>query len=1183
MTATVLAHPTAAEFVVNKSCPACSHAELTPTYVRADQIPVLRCDNCDFHFVARYPRDLSVWYQDDYYKASSDNPTIGYQNYEALDPFYHTWAISLVRIFREQGSLYDLGCSNGRFLELAKAAGFTNLSGIEFNDDYAARCRDKGFKVDAGDFLAAEVAANTFDIVTAWSVLEHIPDIQATLIKVRRILNPCGLLVFEVPILTGDPSCDRAWLESSLEHVSYFTERSLHVLCTKFFGFSPIGRRVDFTSYGSTFVGCISADAKVMAQLAPWGQALREQDLSGVVSPSAQQLTALAAFTSRYLNSPAGLFKVADALPKEPKEDIAAYISSYFVREFAKAWKENIDYFEAKKYFLERISNLESKNGQLAAQANALERMQKESISRATALEKDNKRFPELIAYLEEQNRQLEQDLLARDSERNAQLMAPVAAQAARIAKWRERTLNMRRQQLKDALARAESAEQRAAHFETQTQTLSGQVQDLQARIAGMEAFFRGITSLRIWRIRAILQAQPFSPAAWAQAGVLLCEIATGASRRLVRRFLRSFGYKADPRIPCTLKPWPKDRPLISVIMPSYNYGRFMPEAVASVLAQTFQDFELLIIDCSDDPDTITYVRGLSHPKVRVIFRDGRHLLGDNRNFGIERARGKYVCTFDPDDIMRPTYLEKAVYTLETERCDIVSPSLEQFGEASGVWHVPPVPELESLLIGNQISVLALFSRAAWKKAGGYYDYGVGASHVHEDWDFWIRMMGHGARVRNLHEPLMLYRKHGSNMSGDKKIPPLDQQREKIRKHNAAVLTPEHLIRSRIKQARQYRVKNKHVNLLRTHVRQGRADSLGGVLFALPYVVVGGVAGRFFELGRYLTQRGAHVVVATTESVDERQVDTSQTFTELTSDIFPLPACLTNTEAWTDFVDYLIQSRDIKTLVLGGSRFFYTALPELKRRHPNLRVVDQQFNTGCHFASNREFSSFIDHTVAENTEVYNLLLREHHEPVDRVSLIPNGVNFSAIGTRKAERPAGLPSDKLIVSFIGRLSHEKGPDIFVDIAAALAKDERLHFVLAGPGLLLEELRERTERNGLAGRITIPGYINTSEYLAATDVLVVPSRLDGRPNVVMEAFARGVPVVAARVGGLPDLIKDGQTGVLCHPEDFADFARKLEQLLADEPLRLRIADAAKRYALESLDDAKFMQGYERIFPR
>ena len=236
---------------------------------------------------------------------------------------------------------------------------------------------------------------------------------------------------------------------------------------------------------------------------------------------------------------------------------------------------------------------------------------------------------------------------------------------------------------------------------------------------------------------------------------------------------------------------WHTDRPLISIVIPCFNYGRFVEEAVDSVLTQTFSDFEIIVVDGgSTDSDTTRLLQNLQKPKTQVYFRHTRHLVGDNRNFGIRQARGKYICCLDADDKLKPTYLEKALFLLETYKYDLVSTGLQCVGNSDAVWHSTSKPTLEQMIDGNQFSTVAVFSKGLWTKAHGYHDWGLGKDYIAEDWDLWVRMMGLGARAINIPEPLMLYRVHGkTSLSNHQDSLPWEKQIEQIRLFNKKYLT----------------------------------------------------------------------------------------------------------------------------------------------------------------------------------------------------------------------------------------------------------------------------------------------------------------------------------------------------------------------------------------------------------
>jgi teichuronic acid biosynthesis glycosyltransferase TuaC len=183
---------------------------------------------------------------------------------------------------------------------------------------------------------------------------------------------------------------------------------------------------------------------------------------------------------------------------------------------------------------------------------------------------------------------------------------------------------------------------------------------------------------------------------------------------------------------------------------------------------------------------------------------------------------------------------------------------------------------------------------------------------------------------------------------------------------------------------------------------------------------------------------------------------------------------------------------------------------------------------------------------------------------DRAALLPNGVDRGLFRPRdraEARRALGLPEHGKIVTFVGLLVPEKG---VMDLCAAFdrlrAEAGAVHLVLIGDGPLREELARTATRSKsliVAGSKPLP---QVALHLAASDVLALPSHREGTPNVVLEALASGRPVVATRVGGIPDVVEHGKTGLLVDPRDPESLARALGEALTrawDEGAILRSA--------------------------
>ena len=177
---------------------------------------------------------------------------------------------------------------------------------------------------------------------------------------------------------------------------------------------------------------------------------------------------------------------------------------------------------------------------------------------------------------------------------------------------------------------------------------------------------------------------------------------------------------------------------------------------------------------------------------------------------------------------------------------------------------------------------------------------------------------------------------------------------------------------------------------------------------------------------------------------------------------------------------------------------------------------------------------------------------------DRAVLVPNGVDrrlFHPGDRGEARRALGLPERARLVAFVGRLDALKGVHellaAFQQIAEAPGDGAPPHLVLVGDGPARGAAEQVAARPELAGRVLVAGPRTLPEvarYVTACDVLALPSYAEGTPNVVLEALALARPVVAAAVGGIPDVVAHGRTGLLVPPRDVPALVAALREALS-----------------------------------
>ena len=199
----------------------------------------------------------------------------------------------------------------------------------------------------------------------------------------------------------------------------------------------------------------------------------------------------------------------------------------------------------------------------------------------------------------------------------------------------------------------------------------------------------------------------------------------------------------------------------VSVIIPCFNQGKFVEEAVDSVLAQSYPNFEIIIVnDGSTDKKTNQLLQSYNRPKTRVISTDNQGLAAA-RNSGIKTANGEYILPLDADDRIGPTYLERAVSFLdERPELGIVYCRAKLFGAVDTEWLLPQF-SLQEMLLDNVIFCSALFRFEDWERIGGYDE---NLLHGWEDYDFWLSLLELGREVFQLPEILFYYRVASDSM-----------------------------------------------------------------------------------------------------------------------------------------------------------------------------------------------------------------------------------------------------------------------------------------------------------------------------------------------------------------------------------------------------------------------------------
>jgi glycosyltransferase involved in cell wall biosynthesis len=206
------------------------------------------------------------------------------------------------------------------------------------------------------------------------------------------------------------------------------------------------------------------------------------------------------------------------------------------------------------------------------------------------------------------------------------------------------------------------------------------------------------------------------------------------------------------------------------------------------------------------------------------------------------------------------------------------------------------------------------------------------------------------------------------------------------------------------------------------------------------------------------------------------------------------------------------------------------------------------------------------------TAVSKSSVEVYHRMGFDVKYIPNAVDLTGL-PREGWR---IFSPQVV--FVGRLSYEKGLDTLLEAAE---KAGNLNFLIVGWGPYGLRLRARSSKRHNIRFVGEVSHHNALRYIAGSDVLVLPSYMEGLSTVILEAMALKVPVVATRVGGNTELVEDGVTGLLVSPKNPDELADALERIVSDKILAARLSDEAFRRVVAEYSWGRVYREYLRIY--
>lgn len=639
-------------------------------------------------------------------------------------------------------------------------------------------------------------------------------------------------------------------------------------------------------------------------------------------------------------------------------------------------------------------------------------------------------------------------------------------------------------------------------------------------------------------------------------------------------------------------------QPVVSIISSLFNVHTYFDATYQSIINQTFQNFEWIIVDdCSTKPEARALFESLPkrHAKIKTFQHPTNKGLAAGRNTAITQATGKYLFFMDLDDLIDATYIEKCVLFLETHPDFSFVNSYSVGFQAQEYWWNHGFDKPARFLQQNWVTGRLLYRKSDFDSLGGFDE----DLRFYEDWERWLKAITNHQKGWTIPEYLDCYRRRDCGLL------------EASRKNTVESKRVTDLIQSRYQSFFQKNLNNlDNIEIRRDNfnVHQIRAQITVAnplkrdkdskrVLCFFPHLHVGGADKFNLDLVSLLTSRSYDFTIVTTL---ESTHPWHQYFYTITPDIFHLPNIL-NDSHWLAFTKYIIESRQINIVFISNCYIAYYFLPFLSKEFPHVALIDftHTFDPGWRGIGyprlSCQFSQFLDYQVVASkflAHYYQNLNRGKEEKIKTCYTNIDTEYWTHNNHRRQEIRSKLKitDDTIVLLFPARIVEQKRPLFLVDIIKALINNVSIPIsvIVIGDGHLLPKMQAKISQLGLDSYFHILSSVASAEMLgfySAVDILLLPSAYEGISLAIYEAMSMQLPVVAADVGGQAELVTI-ETGFLVVKGDSDEqevnlYLQILLPLIQNQQLRHQIGLQARQRVVESFGLAKMADQMEEIF--
>jgi glycosyltransferase involved in cell wall biosynthesis len=658
-----------------------------------------------------------------------------------------------------------------------------------------------------------------------------------------------------------------------------------------------------------------------------------------------------------------------------------------------------------------------------------------------------------------------------------------------------------------------------------------------------------------------------------------------------------------------------KSNKLVSVIIPCYNRASIIERCIESVKSQKGNfDIEILVVDDGSTDNTKDIIKKFKNVQYIKIEHSGGP--SKPRNIGMQEASGEYFAFIDSDDEWAPDKIQKQISIIEKYNCDIVYTDAYYITESNKVIKERMLPRgiaksgliFNDLVFSNFIPLSSvLMKKGVYSRVGGFTE---NEEIGFEDYHYWLKAAASNEKFYFLDAPLLLYRI--GNKKYSIKVMGSDGENLHLKKVYKDLLGKVPSLKNNIKllkrqanrESKAFKIFNKSkratnvaINILKVKLinlkKIDLVDRNKNVLFLIPWMTVGGADKVYLDIISNADQKKFSFFFINLEKGEKNTW--KHRFEKYSKDIVDLPE-LIDTSAYGVFLSRYIKKYKIDTVVTSNTIEGYKLIMNIKSTKPNIKIIDilhgqsGKSDNGGSPAFSNEYSKYIDTRVTVTNYLNRYMQSKYNINKNKLMTIHNGVDTDRFNEKNIKANIFKNKHKIaanrVISWVGRFSQEKRPLEFIEFARIICMDDEYDdvvFVMAGGGILGDEIKIKIEEYKLINRFVLTGFLsNMVELYKDSNILVMTSEMEGLPIVLLEAGSMGLPVIAPKVGGIPEVINNGVNGYTVAsnskmPENMAKLAKSI---LVNKSIENKMGKENRSIIVRNFNLGTMVKKYEKI---